>query len=155
MYEWLNLCEHSYISYCFLQNARCGSVKASGTNDSGTAMQSCDVLAGMKHWVILRVRPLGWRILKVPPLKVGAAALQLCNLRNQAVMQAATVSDYAQEILGALCSKQFTLTWAQREHGGGDKRAVLTRFLLLGHQIIIIIIIVIMIIIILTSRCVY
>lgn len=48
--------------------------------------------------------------LKVPPLKPGAAALQPCNLRNQAVMLAATVSDYAQEILGALRSKQFTLT---------------------------------------------
>lgn len=48
--------------------------------------------------------------LKVPPLKPGVAALQHCNLCNQAVMLAATVSDYAQEILCALCSKQFTLT---------------------------------------------
>ena len=40
----------------------------------------------------------------------AAAAPQPSNLRNQAVMLAATVSDYAQEILCALCSKQFTLT---------------------------------------------
>lgn len=53
-------------------------------------------------------------------------------------MLAATVSDYAQEILGALCSKQFTLTWAQRDDRGvGDKRAVLTKFLFSDHQLLI------------------
>lgn len=55
-------------------------------------------------------RPPGCRIPQGPSMKPGVAALQPCNLRNQAVMLAATVSDYAQEILCALCSKQFTLT---------------------------------------------
>lgn len=61
----------------------------------------------------------GAEYLKVPSAE---AELPPCNLRNQAVMLAATVSDYAQEILCPLCSKQFTLTWAQRECVWGGVR---------------------------------
>lgn len=82
-------------------------------------------LVDLRGWETEREREGGlWdaEYLEVPPPKPGAAALQPGNLRNQAVMLAATVSDYAQEILCALCSKQFTLTWAQRECRGWGTR---------------------------------